>query len=371
MPVKNEFLFDPSRYPETPGCYLIKNAEKVIYAGKARNLRRRLSTYFNLKANPSRTKSHYDEKVARMVRSIDDIEAILLHTEVESLILENNLIKRYHPIFNLAFLRDDRGYTYIIQTAENFPRFLPYIKGRANRALERLQEGEISHRFGPFLSSAVRALLLGCINENFGIRTCDPMPKKACFYYHLQVCSGPCEGRISVEEYAGRVAQAAEQLSAPHLKLTGYLEGKMQAAAEAMEFERARRIRDQIRSLKSAFEKQVVERDIQHDQDVVYVHEGKALIVHLEHGAIQELNLCDAPPGEDQQATASFLRQHYCQGCPPEIITASLPYADLLQAELSACNGYPVIITVPLEGPDYDLLDIARMNHAYRVSGLK
>ncbi|MGE5221010.1 MAG: UvrB/UvrC motif-containing protein [Omnitrophica WOR_2 bacterium] len=368
MPPNPDIVFDPSRYPETPGCYLIKTNGKVIYAGKATNLRRWLSTYFNLKANPTTPKSHFDDKVARMVARMDDIEVILLHSEVESLILVNKLIQRYHPLFNLATMRDDIGYAWIVQTNEPFPRFLPDIKGRTSKALKHLHGEENIQRFGPFLSGAVRELLLQCINENFGIRTCDPLPQKTCFFYHLKVCSAPCEGKISVEEYAARVAQAAEQLSAPHLKLTGYLEGKMQAAAEAMEYERARRIRDQIQGIKSAFERQVVERDIHHDQDVVYVHEGKALVMHLKQGAIQELELSDAPSGEDAPAASAYLRQRYLHNCPPELITTSLPAAGSLASELTSSNGYPVTISLPTQGLDYDLLDIARMNHAYRVN---
>ena len=353
----SSFTYRSASYPTGAGCYLMKNAAgQVIYVGKARNLRRRLGQYFQARQQ--------NGKIAALAAAVAQIEVILVNTEVESLILENNLIKRYKPPFNVMLMSDHSGYTYIVQTEETFPRFVSYRKNRINKAFEKNQTLCIEKRFGPYLTREVCDLLLKCVNETFGIRTCDPMPRKVCFLYHLQRCSGPCEGVISAAEYARNVAQAADLLAAPHLHLITILTEKMQEAAQALAFERAQHLRDQIAALRTVFEKQVVERDILYDQDVVYQQDGGRVVLHLRRGALMTLEWL-----QDGLSLTAFLLRHYHQGAVPEVLVEDFAQAEEVQARLGQVSGGKVRLTrvnPQQTGPEADLMQIARKNHEYR-----
>ncbi|HEY3341386.1 MAG TPA: GIY-YIG nuclease family protein, partial [Anaerolineae bacterium] len=154
-----KFSFDARRYPAVPGCYLMKNGSgQVIYVGKAKNLRRRLCSYFSAAAYG---------KTRRLAAHVRDIEVILVNNETESLILENNLIKRYKPVYNVMLMRDSSGYAYIVLTGERYPRCVIYRKNRANQTLEHIDEVTPSRRFGPYVSRRYRDALLNFVNEYF------------------------------------------------------------------------------------------------------------------------------------------------------------------------------------------------------------
>ncbi len=195
------------------------------------------------------------------------------------------------------------------------------------------------------------------------------MPRRACLSYQIKLCSAPCEGRISKEEYTTRVAQAAQHLTRPGRALIEMLQAQARSAGEAQEFERARRIDGQIRALRPALvklaEARRVARGSDHDQDAIYIGQGKAFVVCLRSGAIRDMQWLGVP-GDDP---AAFLREQYHRGCPPELILNDVLAAGAvtLAAELSAANGHPVTINSGASGPARDLLDIAQMNHAYRL----
>ena len=337
----------------------MKNASgTVIYVGKAKNLRRRLGQYFQASRQPG--------KIQALVKEIAQIDVILVTTEVESLILENNLIKRYKPHYNILLIPDESGYGYVVETAEEFPRFLPFKRNRVIITGKRPGLVQVEKRFGPYLSRSISVTLLKCINESCSIRTCDPLPHKICYLYHLKRCSGPCEGLISEEDYAKNLEKAEGFLTVPHLSLIDYLSEQMNTAAAEMEFERAAHIRNQIQVLKTVFEKQVVERDVKHDQDVVYLNGRHALILHLKKGAL--IGLDWLPNAAEPNSLESFLLSYYQRGAPAEIITSEQLGPSMLEAIFNKKSHQKVIIHTPERGVKRDLIDIARINYEYQVS---
>ncbi len=340
-----------------PGCYLMKDAGgQVLYVGKAKNLRRRLASYFRRHRKPSRTQ--------RLVDRIHDVEIILVNNETESLILENNLIKRYKPCFNRLLVDDDSGYAYIAVTDEVVPRLVPYRKHRVNKDLQGTTQ--IARRFGPYVNSRYRDTLLAYVCESFQLKTCRQMPKRACLSYHLGRCSGICEDRISSEAYAAAVDRAVAFLASyQHTALLRQMKTRMARCAERLAFEKAGKIRDQITALESVLRKQIVERDVRYDQDVLHFSHGSVLVMTLKRGAVQSLRLFDL---DQSQERAAFLISQYTQNSPQELIVNQLQGAEKIAEQLTAANGHSVRLTLPRRGVKAELLKLCARNHDYRVS---
>ena len=349
------YEFDPQRYPTTPGCYLMKDAAgQIIYVGKAKDLRRRLASYFQ----PRRK----DWKTERMVARIRDIEVILVNNEVESLVLENNLIKRHKPRFNRMLVPDNTGYSYIVLTQEPFPRLVPYRKNRINAELERGGGAAIEQRFGPYVSRRFRDVLLEFVNESFQLRTCATLPRRACLYYHMHQCSGPCEFVEAAQRYGQAVAQAVAFLSSrDHLGLIREMRQQMQQHAARLEFERAQRVRDQVEAMERVLQHQIVERDARHDQDVVYFGEGAAMVASLKRGALIDMSMQPVMRGE-----VEFLLARCERACPAEVVINRPPNRREVEAELKAGIGRAVKVTLPSRGVGRELLELCRINYEYR-----
>ena len=329
---------------------------RVIYVGKAKNLRRRLASYFQ---------PHWkDRKTYRLVAHIAAIAVILVNNETESLVLENNLIKRYKPRYNRMLMGDESGYAYIILTGEDVPRFLPYRKRRYNKSLEGLPEDTPIQRFGPYLTGGYRDALLEFISENFQIRTCKVLPSKVCLRYHLRKCSGICTGMITGEAYAQAVQQAVDCLNHHHAGLVEKMKAAMWACAEQLEYERAQRIRDQLAVLESALADQIVERAVSYDQDVVYFSPGKVMIAEIKEGILYGMDQYPLPEtdGASGGAAGRFLREHYASACPAELITNCLADAVQIEAALAAACRHGVKIILPGQGVELALLELCRLN---------
>ena len=364
---RNAFAFDAKRYPTQPGCYLMKDSRgTVIYVGKALNLRRLLSDYF-------RTTAH--GKMRRLAARVRDIEVIIVNNETESLILENNLIKRHRPAYNVMLMRPGSGYAYILLTGEQVPRFVIYRKSRINKSLDNIEQVAAPRRFGPFVSRRFRDALLDFVNEYFGLRVCKPMPARACLRYHLGWCCGICEGKVASEEYAAAVRGAVALLSFHSDALIAELKRRMHAHADKLEYEKAQKLRDQIRALEATLEKQVVERDVQHDQDVVYFGPTRVMVARVESGAIREASLFDLDTSVDYgQACRDFLIAHYCHSSrssddrtPDELIVNQLDDAGTVMDALAQACGRRVQITLPKRGTKRALLKLCEQNYRYRT----
>lgn len=352
------FHFTAGRYPEEPGCYLMKDRDgAVIYVGKAKNLRNRLSSYFQ--------RSIDWKKTELLVGEIDDIEIIIVNNEPEALFLENNLIKLYRPKYNRSLMRDDTGYAYIVLTKEQYPRLTFYRKGKVNRELAGFGEDEQEKRFGPFLNAE---LLLQIASENFKLRTCRTLEKRVCLSYHLKRCSGICERLISDEEYDRAVKKVTAFLSYRPEERIQEMERQMMEYAETLQFERAQKIKVQIRSLQSTLKKQIVERDVEYDQDVVYFGAEKALVTEIASGMIRNLRLypLDLRDGYDA-ACEWFLVTRYGTAGPDEIIVNRLAEPERMERALSLTNGRKVKVTLPKKGLKADLIRLCERNYYYRV----
>lgn len=355
------FEFDPTRYPASPGCYLMRDGrEQVIYVGKAKNLQRRLASYF--RARPKRG------RLKRLVASIADVEVILVNTEVEALVLENNLIKRHKPRFNRVLTDDDTGYYYIALTGEDLPRFIPYRKNHVNKELSRADGTDLARRFGPYVSRRFRDGLLDFVTENFQIRTCAPLPEKVCLRHHLGWCGGICEGKITADAYRQTVDDAKTFLERQHLDLIEQMKARMLAFADQLEFEKAQRIKTQVEALSNTLQPQFVERDVDYDQDVIYFGDRHALVMNVQRGAIQCLRLVDLEPDEaTPDRNDRFLLAAYAANSPAELIVNRLADPRNVERTLSEANGYLVRILIPEAEEPSALLQLCELNYAHRV----
>ncbi|MEM7034530.1 MAG: GIY-YIG nuclease family protein, partial [Chloroflexota bacterium] len=351
------FTFTAKDYPTQPGCYLMKDKNsRVMYVGKAKNLRRRVASYFQQRRQPRRIRD--------MVRRIADIELIIVNNETESLILENNLIKHHRPRSNRALMRDNSGYYYIILTDEPYPRFLPYKKNHFSKALENLTDPENEQRFGPYLNKRYRDTLLAYILENFKLRDCDPLPKQVCLLYHMHRCSGPCADKITKKAYQRAINKAIKFLGHRPSNLLTKMRQRMMALSDDLEYERAQRIKNQIDALEATSEKQIVEQSLDYDYDILYFGEGHVLATKIAGGALigmtmHELSSVQSEMGKQE----TFIRKYYksSSASSTKLITNQIP-------ELPFTDS--VIVSLPSSPIDHALMQLCRTNLDFRVNRL-
>ena len=232
--------------PSSPGIYLMKNSEqKIIYIGKAKNLKNRVKSYFLKNQN---------YKTQKLVENISDIEFVLTDNESEAFLLESNMIKKYRPRFNIE-LKDQQRYTYLRISDEKYPRLLV---ARRTRDGKFLGKGKF---FGPFTQGSSKLLTIGTLRKAFQIRICKQLPKKVCLEYHLGNCEGPCEFTEAQEQYPKHVAALEEVLKGKNQTkiFTKKLKEEMTQAANLQQFERAKEIRDTLIRLDSLQTKQKME----------------------------------------------------------------------------------------------------------------
>ena len=347
--------------PTSPGVYLMKNeAGEVIYVGKAVNLRSRVRSYFQKAASHSL-------KVQVLVEHIRDFEYIVTDSEVEALILENNLIKEYAPRYNVR-LKDDKTYPYIkVTVQEDFPRVLMVRR--------RLQDG--ARYFGPYTDVAVVKKTLSFLRTLFPVRTCskkigEGQKDRPCLNYHIGRCLAPCAGLVSKEKYGEMIDEVIMFLEGRIDRLIPELTRKMQEAASKLEFEKAARFRNQIRGLQTLAEKQKIVAQHNEDQDYVgcarwgelacvqvfFVREGK--LVGREHF------LLDCSSEEDEgEILRSFLQQYYQEASyiPREVLLpAELEEQGVLEHWLGGLRGGRVYLRTPQRGAKRQLLELVIKN---------
>ncbi|NLI61910.1 MAG: excinuclease ABC subunit C [Methanosarcinaceae archaeon] len=241
---------DIENIPTNPGCYLYKDSNgEIIYVGKAKNLKKRVSSYFQ--------KTNHDAKTRVLVKSIYSADFIITDNEVEALILENSLIKKHKPKYNID-LRDSKNYAYIHISDDDFPRIS--IMRRATK------KGKL---YGPFVSAKERDYVLELVQKTFKLRPCRNLPKRPCLRYHIDTCSAPCIKNITEEEYQISVKNAEEALKGNVDDLIKNLEKDMKKASTELNFEKALTLREQISSLKHLKEHQSMDRRITHNEDVI------------------------------------------------------------------------------------------------------
>jgi excinuclease ABC subunit C len=362
-------MIDASRLksiPTRPGCYLFKNAEgEVIYVGKAASLRSRVRSYFNAPTGQN-------AKVRALVANAVDFDTIVTDSELEALILENNLIKENRPKYNIQ-LRDDKQYPYICVTMqEPYPRV---IKVRRTR-----KDGGVY--FGPYADGKALNETLALLKKLFPYRSCDltipseedrpePVLDRPCLEYYIKRCIAPCVRYTNREEYMAVIEQVLMFLQGKHDDVLNGLRAQMETAAEEMNFERAAQIRDQIASVSRVAERQKITSTKETDGDVIALaqdeSEGCVEIFHVRDGKVvgQDYYLLDAEASEPGEILSSFLQQYYERAThvPREVMLQhAVDDAPVLEEWLSGLRHGKVSIVVPAIGEKRRLVEMVAAN---------
>ena len=347
------------KLPDTPGVYMHKDAlGQVIYVGKAISLRNRVRQYFQSSKNQS-------PKVRAMVSHITEFEYITCKTEMEALILECNLIKKYAPKYNVL-LRDDKTYPYIkVTTQENYPRVLK----------TRLIEKDGARYFGPYSDAGAVNMTIDLLNKIFTLKRCAaksfPKDWKPCLNYHIRDCRGICTGQVKQAEYAKVIEQVLTFLSGKTKPITDALTAKMQATSENLQFEEAAVYRDYLLSIRALGEKQRVTMVSGKDLDMVLpVGSGEqtsVVVFNVRDGKLSGRDTFNMQvEGEDDYDAliGQFIKQYYSMwaNVPGEIIVPKpLKEAQLIEQYLESLGeGRKVRIFMPQKGEKRALLDLAR-----------
>ncbi len=352
-------------FPLQSGVYLMKSeADKILYVGKAKNLRNRVRSYFH--------ESVDHRKTVVLVRQIFNIEYIITKTEVEAFLLEASLIKKHRPKYNIR-LKDDKSYPYIKLTwKEAYPRLY----------LARKVKKDGSLYFGPYTSGGAVHGTIRFLNRTFKIRDCTDSVfksrKRPCLSYQIGRCTAPCVDYISQDDYKGEVEGALLFLKGQNKKVLKGLKEKMMKMADEEKFEVAARLRDSIESIKSILEKQSVINDTQEkDQDIIGYHgDERGTVIqtlHIRQGRVlgtrphfmQNLNTLDSFE-EPRDWMISFLNQYYDENIIPDEVI--LPFdigrdlTKLLEAVLKERSGVDSIVRVANDGKNNALIDMAHEN---------
>ncbi len=364
---------DLGNLPTQPGVYLFRDANgKVIYVGKAKNLRNRVRSYFQKSRN-------LDPKTQRLVQRVQSIEVILVDSEVEALILEANLIKEHKPRYNVI-LRDDKSYPYIRITNEPFPRVF------VTRKIVR----DGSRYLGPYTDVKDLRHIMKTLRRVFPIRSChyhidDAVIAsgkiKLCLDYHIQRCQGPCQGLVSQEAYNQMINQVEQFLKGKTRHLIQTLKERMQQAAEAMRFEEAARLRDQIQMIENYYFKdhKVVLTDFEDRDIIALAHEGEdacAVVFRIRDGKVvgrQHFYLEGVAEKSPEQILSSFLQQFYliADTIPRHLSLPFLPEdADALQHWLEEKTAHRVYLETPRRGEKHQLITLAQKNARFLLDEL-
>ncbi len=348
--------------PEDPGVYLMKNKlDQIIYVGKAKNLKKRVRQYFG-------SYGKKDKKVRSMVSHIEDFEYIIVSSELESLILESNLIKEYLPKYNIL-LRDDKQYPYMKITDEPYPRLL--------KTRRVLKDG--ARYYGPFPDVLAVNHAIDILHERFPLRNCKldlskPNPVvRPCLNYHIRRCAGPCIGAVSKEAYDGYIATIEAFLDGKKVAFLGELEAEMKEASKALEFEKAAEIRDKLQALATLTEKQRITAAGKDDEfDVIgLAADGQDVCIQIfffrrGKNMGREHFFMENPYGDSpDQLLKAFITQFYhgTAYIPGKLyVHEYFDERELIEAMLTEKKGSFVHIVVPKIGEKKKIMSMVRKN---------
>ena len=351
------------KLPKKPGVYIMHDKDDtIIYVGKAVNLYNRVRSYFrdNIGRGP---------KIDRMVSLIERFEYIVTDSELEALVLENDLIKEYRPKYN-TMLRDDKTYPYIkVTLGEAYPRLM----------LSRQMKKDRSKYYGPYTSAAAVRETIDLINSLYGLRNCnrrlpaDIGKERACLNYHIGQCCGPCiEGKVSREEYAARMNEALDFLNGNFTPVIKSLEMRMNKASEDMNYEEAIRLRDLLESVKSIAQKQKIEDTSSEDRDIIALARDKddalVQVFFVRGGRMigrEHYYMNNSEMESDESILTSFIKQFYA-GTPfiPRqiMLSAKSDDTELIENWLSTKKGSRVYLVCPKIGQKEKLVELAEHN---------
>ena len=341
--------------PENPGCYLMKNAEgTVIYVGKAKNLKRRVNSYFL----PNR-----NAKTAALVEKIVNIEYVITGNEYEALVLENNLIKKYNPHYNIL-LKDGKSYPLIRITNEDYPRVF--------KTRRVIKDGSLY--YGPYPDGKRLDMYLETVEDTYPLRLCQGVLKKKstpCLYYHMKKCSGPCIGAISKEEYGEYIKEVKDFLSGDDSSLSRKVKKEMLEASKKLDFETAAKKRDLLEALSVMQSNQGVDdMDTSEDSRDYAAIEMRAYLCTVSIMQFRDGRLIGKAMyraeclGDETETLLSFLIQYYSDGdtLPHELYVSHDIDADLLSKFFKEELGKPLKVEIPKDGKHYRILRLAGEN---------
>ena len=356
-----DFEYHLKNLPSKPGVYLMKNSlGEVIYVGKAKILKNRVKSYFQNSKNHS-------EKVRVMVKHIAEFEYIVTDSEMEALILECNLIKKYSPRYNIL-LKDDKFYPFIkITVNDDFPRVF----------VTRNYSKDGSKYFGPYTNGTAVYETINLINKIFPLRTCKLLIKEGgetvrpCLNYHIKKCFGPCGGYISKEEYGKMINDVIDILSGKDTTVLKVLQSEMEEASMNLEFEKAADLRDKILAIKAIVEKQKIFKTMEGDEDFINIYKDEkdscvqvffsrdGKILGREHFIFENT-------AEDsiEEILEEFITSFYggTAKVPRTIYVPALSNVELVEEYLTIKRGAKVWIKVPQKGQKREMLEMVKNN---------
>ena len=356
-----DFEYHIKNLPDKPGVYLMKNSlGEVIYVGKAKVLKNRVKSYFQKSKNHS-------EKVKVMVKNVAEFEYIVTDSEMEALILECNLIKKYSPKYNIL-LKDDKFYPFIkITVNDDYPRVF----------VTRRFAKDGSKYFGPYTNGSAVYETLDLIYKIFPLRNCKLVIKengekvRPCLNYHIKKCLGPCGGHISKEEYGKMINDIIDILSGKETYITKMLKSDMEKAAEELEFEKAASLRDKILSINAIAEKQKIFKTMEGDEDFINIEQDEkdsciqvffsrdGKVIGREHFIFE--NTANEGIGE---IIEDFIGSFYggTAKIPKAIYVPQIDNFDLMEEYLTIKRGSKVWIKVPQKGQKKEMLEMVKNN---------
>lgn len=353
--------------PLLPGVYIMHDKSgEIIYIGKAKALKNRVSQYFG-------SQNNHAEKVRRMVDNVDDFEYIITDSEFEALILECSLIKQHTPKYNIL-LKDDKGYSYIRVSSGDW--------GKLSYVLQKKDDG--AQYIGPYKSSYYVKSAVEEANKIFMLPTCnrrfpqDFRKGRPCLNYHIKQCMAPCTGRVKLKDYRESLAQALDFLKGGSSNSIKQLTAQMEDAAENLEFERAARIRDKINAVKKMGEKQKVVANKVLDEDVIasFTDDGKICfqVFRFEGGRLFDRESFIFDSGDSESEYEEFLLGYYTiRNDVPKNIALDMDFdgIDAIAQWLSEKRGNKVNVTVPQRGEQAQLVSMCRSNAAEALAQKK
>lgn len=335
--------------PDNPGCYLYKdNIGEIIYVGKAKNLKNRVKSYF--------TGTH-NKKTQTLVSKIEDLEYIIVNSEKEALLLENNLIKKYRPYFNIR-LKDDKSYPYLMVTKEEHPRLL---------MTRKYKKSNKNIYFGPYVDIKSAMEVKKILDKIYPLRKCNPVEKRPCMYYQIGECIGPCAKKITPDEYKTQINKIKSFLTGNTKEILEDLNNKMQDHVKNLEFEAAGQIHSYIKSIEVSVQNQVVADSNNIDRDYIgYSFNNDYICIQIflsRFGNIIErkveyFNLYDSP----DQILYSYLIQYYAMNKLPKEI-----YIDEVDDNLLS-NVVDCKVIIPKRGNHRKILDTVKENASHYLN---
>lgn len=335
--------------PDNPGCYLYKdNIGEIIYVGKAKNLKNRVKSYF--------TGTH-NKKTQTLVSKIEDLEYIIVNSEKEALLLENNLIKKYRPYFNIR-LKDDKSYPYLMITKEEHPRLLMTRKYKKNNK---------NIYFGPYVDIKSATEVKKILDKIYPLRKCNPVEKRPCMYYQIGECIGPCAKKITADDYKSQISKIKSFLTGNTKEILTDLQSKLQEHIKNLEFEAAGQIHNYIKSIEVSVQNQVVADSTNVDRDYIgFTFNNDYICIqiflsrlgNIIERKVEYFNLYDTP----EEILYSYLLQYYALNkLPKEIYIDEVD--DNLLADVVDCK-----VIIPKRGNHRKILDTVKENATYYLN---